>query len=138
MTEEKEYEIDDEDDIQELKEVLEVVSDKVPKLIKEIVDAVYNSQDPVEYGRTVASFYKQLTDAGMGSEEAYKLTEKFMDSRDLPSLINKIIEKEGGFNFGSGVHGDVPKVRIVRNGENVEVNVGGEDDSTEEAENGDE
>ncbi len=138
MTEEKEYEIDDEDDIQELREVLEVVSDKVPKLIKEIVDAVYNNQDPDEYGRSVASFYKQLTDAGMDPKEAYKLTEKFMDSRDLPSLISKIIEKEGGLNFGSGMHGSGKKVRIVRNGENVEVNVGGEDDSTEEAENGDE
>ena len=138
MTEEKEYEIDDEDDIQELREVLEVVSDKVPKLIKEIVDAVYNNQDPDEYGRSVASFYKQLTDAGMDPKEAYKLTEKFMDSRDLPSLISKIIEKEGGLNFGSGMHGSGKKVRIVRNGENVEVNVSGEDDSTEEAENGDE
>ncbi len=102
MTDEKkEYEKDDdEDDIQELREVLEVVSERVPKLIKEIVDAVYNNQDPDEYGRSVASFYKQLTDAGMDPKEAYKLTEKFMDSRDLPSLISKIIEKEGGLHIG--------------------------------------
>ncbi len=134
MTEEKkEYgsETDDEDDIQELREVLEVVSEKVPKLIKEIVDAVYNNQDPDEYGRSVASFYKQLTDAGMDPEQAYRLTEKFMDSRDLPSLISKIIEKEGGLNFGPGMSGSGKKVRIVRNGDNVEIDVDGTDEPTE-------
>jgi len=140
MTEEKkEYEKeDDEDDIQELREVLEVVSEKVPKLIKEIVDAVYNNQDPDEYGRSVASFFKQLTDAGMEPQQAYKLTEKFMDSRDLPSLISKIIEKEGGLNFGHGMHGSGKKVRIVKDGDNVEINVGGEESSEEKDENGDE
>ncbi len=141
MTEEKkEYksETDDEDDIQELREVLEVVSEKVPKLIKEIVDAVYNNQDPDEYGRSVASFYKQLVDAGMEPQQAFLLTDKFMNSRDLPSLISKIIEKEGGLNFGHGMHGPGKKVRIVRDGENVEINVDGEEIGEEKDENGDE
>jgi len=132
MTEEKKEhkpETDDEDDIQELREVLEVVSDKVPKLIKEIVDAVYNGQDPEEYGRSVASFYNQMVDAGMDPQQAYKLTEKFMDSRDLPSLISKIIEKEGGLNFGNK-----KKVRIVRNGENTEIDVDDGDEQEEENE----
>jgi len=141
MTEEKkenEKMFDDEDDIQELREVLEVVSEKVPKLIKEIVDAVYNNQDPDEYGRAVASFYKQMTEAGMDPQQAYKLTEKFMDSRDLPSLISKIIEKDGGLNFDSGTYGPGKKVRIVKNGDNVEINVDGEESSEEKDENGDE
>jgi len=135
MTEEKKEhkpETDDEGDIQELREVLKVVSEKVPKLIKEIVDAVYNNQDPDEYGRSVASFYKQMVGAGMDSQQAYELTEKFMDSRDLPSLIGKIIEKEGGLNLGSIGH--MSKVRIVRDGDNTGIDVDVGDEQEEETE----
>ncbi len=93
MDEKKEVELERESDAQEVKEILEAVRDTVPELIKGIVDALYSGQSAEEFGKQVANFYKSLVDAGMSNDQAFILTQKFMESRDVVGILKKILSE---------------------------------------------
>lgn len=78
-------------DIEDLKKVLEVVGDKVPHLITELLNSVLNKQNADDFAKQVSAFYKELKDTGMSEENAMKLTQSFMESRDPMTLIKKVI-----------------------------------------------
>ncbi len=90
----------DEDDIKELKEVFDVLGEKVPKLIEDIVKALYSTSNAEQFAKEVANFYKTMIEAGMPKEEAYELTKKFMESRDIVSVVKKILSDKG-FKLGN-------------------------------------
>ena len=79
------------EDIEEFKEVMNTLKETVSQLIKSIVDTVYSSQNAEEFGKQVANFYKEMVNAGMNKEKAYELTKKFMESRDIAGVLNKIL-----------------------------------------------
>ena len=85
----------DEDDVKELKEVFEVLSENVPKLIEEIVNALYSTSNAEQLAKEVANFYKTMIDAGMSEDKAYELTKKFMESRDIIGVVKKILSDKG-------------------------------------------
>lgn len=87
MSEEKEHM----KDMEELKEVMGTLKNDVPELIKGIVDALYSGQNVEEFGKQVAGFYKSMIDAGMDKKEAYELTRKFMESRDITGVLKNIV-----------------------------------------------
>ena len=67
-----------EEDIDQLKEVLGVVSKEVPGLIKGIIGSVFSEEAGRDMGKAAAAFYKQLKDAGMPEETAVKMTENYV------------------------------------------------------------
>ena len=81
---------EDREDVEELKEVLDVVSEKVPRLIREVMEALMDPGRAREFGRAVAEFYSELLKHGMPPEEAARLTEKFMDSYSIKALSRQI------------------------------------------------
>jgi hypothetical protein len=83
-------------DPEAIKEILEVVSQKVPELLEKLSDILYSKDNAQKYGEAIATFYKSLIDAGMEPGEAYALTEKYMSSLSPLSAIG------GAFNKGSG------------------------------------
>ncbi|MFO8110106.1 MAG: hypothetical protein R6U17_06280 [Thermoplasmata archaeon] len=83
--------MNDMDDIKELKGVMETLNETVPSLISGIVKAVYNAEDSEKLAQSTAQFYKELVDAGMDKEHAYKLTRDFMKGRDVSSLIREAL-----------------------------------------------
>lgn len=91
-------------DIEELSQVLSVVGDKIPKLISDIIDSIYNKQNAEEFSRSVAQFYKNMKESGMSDEKATELTEKFMESRDIASLLKKVLSDSDMFS-GKFRHG---------------------------------
>ncbi len=96
-------------DAQEVREILEAVSDTVPKLLNEITDALFNPEKTKEFGKSVAEFYKTMVDNGMPADKAYELTQKFMESSSPGLLISQAIGGLGGdnINIGGGhKHGD--------------------------------
>ncbi|MFW5953227.1 MAG: hypothetical protein ACOCSJ_03600 [Candidatus Natronoplasma sp.] len=91
------------DDIEELKGVMETLNETVPELISGIVKAIYNTEDSKNLAKSTANFYKELVDAGMEEDKAYKLTQQFMQSRDVTSVVKDILSEKGGLgdeNFG--------------------------------------
>jgi DNA gyrase/topoisomerase IV subunit A len=67
-----------EEDVDQLKEVLGVVSREVPGLIKGIIGSVFSEEAGRDMGKAAAAFYKQLKDAGMPEETAVKMTENYI------------------------------------------------------------
>ncbi|MCK4758165.1 MAG: hypothetical protein KAS67_06925 [Thermoplasmata archaeon] len=99
-------------DAQEVKEILEAVSETVPKLLNEITETLFNPERTKEFGKTVAEFYKTMVESGMPPEQAFELTKKFMDSSSPGSMISQALGGIGGgdskvINIGGG-HGPGP------------------------------
>ena len=94
-------------DAQEVRDILEAVSDTVPKLLNEITDVLFNPEKTKEFGKSVAEFYKTMVDNGMPPDKAYELTQKFMESSSPGLLISQAIS--------GGIGGD-------------NINIGGKDD----------
>ena len=74
-------------DPEKIKEILDVVSEKVPGLLKELSKILYGPDEAKQFGISVATFYKELKDAGMTDEQAFDLTSKYM-STFPPEIID--------------------------------------------------
>ncbi len=86
------------EDAEEVREILDVVSEKIPKLIESLTDILYGEKSSAKYGKAVASFYTSLVESGMTNEQAYELTQQYMSSLNLAGLIGQAIggERKGG------------------------------------------
>ncbi len=91
-----------EKDAQEVRDILEAVSDTVPKLLIEITDALFNPEKTKEFGKSVAEFYKTMVDNGMPPDKAYELTQKFMESSSPGLLLSQAIGGMGGDSINIG------------------------------------
>jgi hypothetical protein len=69
-----------EEDVEELREVLSVVSKEVPALIKGIIASVFSEEAGRDMGRAAAAFYKELKEAGMPEDVAVKMTEGYIST----------------------------------------------------------
>ena len=88
----------EDEDIEELEKVLTVVEEKVPKLLREIVEAVSSPERARKMGEAIAEFYKKLKESGMSDEMAEKLTLEFLRANNFMDLIGKLVgeERKGG------------------------------------------
>lgn len=66
------------EDVEELKEVLAVVSKEVPSLIKSIIGSVFSEEAGRDMGKAAAAFYKELKASGMPEETAVRMTENYV------------------------------------------------------------
>ena len=89
----------------EVKEILDVVSEKIPALLNNLTDVLYGAQQAEKYGKAVAGFYKSLKDAGMTDDQAFQLTQKYMAAMSFPEMIGDAIR-------GGGRRGKVIDVQI--------------------------
>jgi hypothetical protein len=85
------------EDVEELREVLRVVSKEVPALIKGIIASVFSEEAGRDMGRAAASFYKELKEAGMPEEVAVKMTENYISTfTSLGEIMKKAVSGEKG------------------------------------------
>jgi len=94
MSEEK-GKIKKEEKVEELKEILSVVSKEVPGLIKAIIGSVFSEEAGKDMGKAAGAFYKELKDAGMPEETAVKMTENYMSTFTSLGDVLKGIGKKG-------------------------------------------
>lgn len=74
----------------EVSEVLDTVSEKVPKLIKGIMDNLYSEDSGKQLGKSVGNFYKELLDAGISTADALSLTKEYLGTlKDFKTSMNK-------------------------------------------------
>jgi hypothetical protein len=74
-------------DAQKLKEILGTISEEIPKILESVSKALYGSENTEKLGKTVAQFYKELIEAGMTPEQAYKLTRDYMSNFSLGGML---------------------------------------------------
>jgi len=68
------------EDIQELNEVLSVISEKVPKLITELLGTIYSEEAGAQMGKAVGKFYQELVSSGIPEQEALKMAKDYMNT----------------------------------------------------------
>ena len=74
-------------DIDDLKEILGVVTDKVPSLLKGLRNVLYSKEAAENMADAVATFYTKLVDAGIPKDQAMEMTRGYMiNLRDISSL----------------------------------------------------
>ena len=75
--------------IDDLREVLGVVSEEVPGLLRGLRDLIYSKDAAKNMAESVATFYKTLVDAGIPKDEAMKMARGYMiNLRELVSTKN--------------------------------------------------
>jgi len=82
-------------DPEKIKEILDVVSEKVPGLLRELSDLLYSPKSAKQYAEAAATFYKELKQAGMTEEQAFELTTQYLSTLNLGKMMGK---------FGHGHH----------------------------------
>ena len=77
----------------EIGELLDSVSDKVPKLLKNVMDAMYGAETGINMGKAVGGFYKELVESGLPPELAAKMAEKYMIS--ISDIVDNAMPNRG-------------------------------------------
>ena len=63
---------------EELREILGIVSDKVPSLLRGLRDVLYSPEAAENMAGAVATFYTKLVEAGIPKEEAMDMAKGYM------------------------------------------------------------
>ena len=66
--------------VKEIGELMDVMSDKLPGLIRVIYDILYSEEGAATMSKAVATFYKNLMEAGMEKTDAMRLTQDYMST----------------------------------------------------------
>ena len=74
-------------DPEKIKEILDVVSEKIPGLLKELSSLLYSPQSAKQYAEAAAIFYKELKNAGMSESEAYDLTSQYLSTLNIGRMM---------------------------------------------------
>jgi len=83
-------------DAKEVKEILDVISDRIPALLNNLTDVLYGKASAEKYGQAVSNFYTTLKKSGMTDEQAFRLTEQYMSSLNLGKIITQAVGSERG------------------------------------------
>jgi len=67
-------------DPKKIEEILDIVSEKVPGLLKELSGVLYSPDQAKQFSQSAATFYKELKAAGMTDEQAFELTSQYMST----------------------------------------------------------
>ena len=73
--------------VKEIGEMMDMVSAKLPGLIREIQSVLFSEEGATTMSKAVVTFYKNLIDAGMEKEDAMRLTQEYMST--LKSLSSQ-------------------------------------------------
>ena len=77
-------------DPEKIKEILDVVGEKIPGLLKELSGILYSPESAKQYAEAAATFYKELIKAGMTTEQAYELTSQYLSTLNLGKTMSNI------------------------------------------------
>ena len=76
-------------DPEKIKEILNIVSQKIPGLLKELSNLLYSPDSAKKYAQAAAIFYKELKAAGMTDEQAYELTQQYLSTLNIGKMMGK-------------------------------------------------
>jgi len=77
-------------DAQKIKDILSVVSDKVPALIKALIGGVFTEEVGRGMGKAAAAFYTEMKAAGIPDESALEMTRDYIKGfTNLGGFFNK-------------------------------------------------
>jgi hypothetical protein len=87
---------------EKIKELLDMVSERIPNLLKKLGDVLYSEDQAHTFGKAVAIFYNELKDTGMTQEQIFELTKAYMSTLNMGNMMGQMGK---GFGPGKGHHG---------------------------------
>jgi hypothetical protein len=81
-------------DPEKIKEILDVVSEKIPGLLKQLSELLYGPKSAKQYAEAAAIFYKELKSAGMTDAQAFELTQQYMSTLNLGNLMGRAMKHD--------------------------------------------
>ena len=87
------------EDAQEVADILDAVTGRVPNLLRSILDQLYSPDAGRRMGQAIGAFYRELTEAGLPPERALQLAEDYAS----PFGIVRSVLGEGGGAVAQGV-----------------------------------
>lgn len=106
-------------DLEKIPAIMDKVGEMIEDILqplKELLNELYSPERVQAMGRSVAEFYKNLTEAGMDKDAALELTKEYMDAINPGK---KLMEMLGGL-IGKGNHGNWIMMHGARKPENGE------------------
>ena len=94
------------EEAEEVREILSVVSEKVPALIKGLMSSVFSVDSAKEMGKAAATYYSELKAGGIPEEVAVKMTQDYIGTF---SKISDFIKTASGEHIGHGGHEDIDR-----------------------------
>ena len=82
---------------EKIKELLDMVSDRIPNLLKKLGDVLYSEDQAHTFGKAVAIFYNELKDTGMTNDQIFELTKAYMSTLNMGNMMGQM-----GKGFGPG------------------------------------
>ena len=79
-------------DAEKIKEILDVVSEKIPGLLKQLSELLYGPKSAKQFAEAAAIFYKELKGAGMTDEQAFELTRQYMSTLNLGNMMGRMVQ----------------------------------------------
>jgi hypothetical protein len=83
-------------DADEVREILTVVSDKVPALIKGLIGSVFSEDAARGMGKAAATYYRELKAGGMSEDMAVQMTKEYVGSF---TRISEMLKSSSGPSF---------------------------------------
>jgi hypothetical protein len=74
-------------DPEKIKEILNILSEKIPGLLKDLSSVLYGASQAKQYGVAVATFYNELKAAGMKDDQAFELTRQYMSTLNIGKMF---------------------------------------------------
>ncbi len=68
----------DHDEINQISELLNMVSEKVPTLLSNIMNTLYSGEAGKNMGRAVGNFYRELIDSGIPEQDAKEMAREYL------------------------------------------------------------
>jgi len=81
--------------VEEISELLDAVSKKVPTLISSLLRTIYSQEAGSEMGKAVGSLYKELLASGIPQDVALKMSTDYMIS------LKDVLKQVSNFQTGS-------------------------------------
>ena len=68
------------DDPEDIAAIFDTISDKVPAMIRGILDSLFSPESAANMGKAVAEFRKTLVEGGIPEEEAMAMTREYLQT----------------------------------------------------------
>jgi hypothetical protein len=80
-------------DPEKIKEILDVVAEKIPGLLRELSDLLYGPKSAKQFAEAAATFYKELKAAGMTDAQAFELTRQYLSTLNLGNMMGRFSQQ---------------------------------------------
>lgn len=80
-------------DPRKVKEILAVVREEIPGMLRDIVDVLYNEKSAQNMGRAVGTYYKTLKESGIPQDIALEMTKGYVIN--IGKMFDRMRKGEG-------------------------------------------